>query len=157
MRLQTNQDNFGLIRKITNGGVIKNLTIENSTMNITASRIIFNLGFFVGRASTSNTPEAGTGNITISDCHSINNTITITGNDVGYVGFIAGHLINNLQSGPYILVNDCSTKYSNFTSSAQYTTKSIGGNIGYAGINFFSIFSFFLLLFLQNRILCFIN
>ena len=153
MRLETNQDNFGLIRKITNGGVIKNLTIENSTMNITASRIIFNLGFFVGRASTSNTPEAGTGNITISDCHSINNTITITGNNVYYVGFIAGILVNNEANGPYILVSDCSTKYSNLISSAEAISY-FGGNFGYAGMNLLFFFFFLLFFFYKNRIIC---
>ena len=116
-----------------NGGAIKNLTIENSSMKIPASTysVIKNLGFFVGNATASDSP-AGTGNLTISDCHSINNTIFITGNvQVDYVGFIAGNLENNQAAGPYILVGDCSTKYSNFTSSAK-STYNFGGNFGSA-------------------------
>ena len=153
--LQTNEDNFGLIISMRNGGVIKNLTIESSSMSVITSNTVKNFGFFVGRASASNTPEAGTGNITISDCHSINNTITITGiSGVENVGFIAGNLVNNEENGPYIFVSDCSTKYSNFTSSNRMGF--IGGNFGYVSMNFFTLIFFFLFLFFQNRIIiCF--
>ena len=132
---ETEDIGFGLIREMKNGGVIKNLTIENSSMNIVSEIYVNNFGFFVGLAS-SNTPEAGTGNITISDCHSINNTITITGNNVASVGFIAGILEINDANGPNILVSDCSTKYSNFISSAEYTYY-FGGNFGHACLFFF--------------------
>ena len=123
-----------------NGGVIKNLTIENSSMNIVASNYVYGFGFFVGYASTKSALEADTlRNITISDCHSINNRITITGtSELINVGFIAGYLQINQEIIPYILVSDCSTKYSNFTSSATLTN--LGGNFGSAGLFFFLFF-----------------
>ena len=133
MRLQTDQENFGLIREMSNGGVIKNLTIESSSMIIRAPYFVYSFGFFVGKASTLD--EAG--NITISDCHSINNTITITGtNIVFHVGFIAGYLKNSQQTR-FILVSDCSTKYSNLLLRGQ-SISSFGGNFGHAGL--FSLF-----------------
>ena len=141
---ETEDIGFGLIREMKNGGVIKNLTIENSLMNIASIKYAYNFGFFVGRASTSDIQ--GTGNITISDCHSINNTITITGNNVASVGFIAGILEINDANGPNILVSDCSTKYSNFISSAEYTYY-FGGNFGHACLFFFYYLWFLILIF----------
>ena len=75
------------------------------------------------------------GNITISDCHSINNTITSDSNSVSGIGFIAGSLQSNQRTG-FILVSDCSTKFSNFISRVQHPTNNVGGNFGYVGMNF---------------------
>ena len=141
---ETEQDNFGLIRTMTNGGVIKNLTIESSSMTISGANNA-TIGFFVGIASASNEP----GNITISDCHSIKNTI-VSSSDIFSVGFIAGNLENNQQPDPpnqipFILVSDCSTKYSNFRTSGENLNNlsNLGGNFGFVGIYFLKFFTIF--------------
>ena len=139
MRLETNRDEFGLIRTINSGGVIKNLTIESSSMTILSTpNVVYYLGFLVGRASNTGQP----GNITISDCHSINNTITAN-SGINSVGFIAGNLYYFPNRN--ILVSDCSTKYSNLISTTQ-SVKCSGGNFGIVGLIYFTfsiLFNFF--------------
>ena len=154
IRLETDQKTFGLIRTITNGGVVKHFTIENSSMLISGLTIqdsSSNFGFFFGNSSASNEP----GNITISECHSINNTITFSGNGrVIFLGFIAGKVNNRNYPPnpiPFIFVSNCSTKYSNLISSSVLC-QNIGGNFGAVGLIFSLNFFFFFLLFFHKTV-----
>jgi hypothetical protein len=139
LQLVADVANIGLIGQLNPGGSIKDLTILSSSISILDNGYRAYIGFFFGRCKID---SGSSSNITISNCHSINNTIShsSTTNSLQFVGFIGGSF-ENYVANLFILVDSCSTKYSSF--NIMNWVNSYGANFGNAGNEFFFFFSFF--------------
>ena len=108
------------------GIVIKNLTLDNMTINDSTSANTQGIGAFI--CNVDSMPK-----IELVNCHLTNSTITSTaGARVGgLVGWTSGY--NNPNDGPvdtYVTITNCSVENCEITSNG-----SVGGIIGHAGAN----------------------